>query len=76
VLLLILAVVFHIRYAAINGTCHTGLGQVGQAFSGNAYLHCAEAANFESGVGPFVVIGLGLIVLSASELVSLARKAA
>jgi hypothetical protein len=67
--LVVMAIVLHAHFAQVNASCSSGLGQLGQAFSGAAVRDCSMASTAESAVGPLTFFGVALIALGGGTLV-------
>lgn len=68
IVLIIVAIVLHDHNAYPNAVCHTGLGELGQAFSGSAYYQCSAAATAEGAVGPLVFFGVLALVVGGGKM--------
>lgn len=76
IVLVILAIVLHAHFGRVNALCSSGLGQVGQAFSGTVSGDCSLAATAESAVGPLVVFGVLALMLGAAFVALALTRAA
>lgn len=66
IILVIVAIVLHAHFGRVNALCSSGLGQLGQAFSGTVSGDCSLATTAESAVGPLVLFGVLALVLGAT----------